>query len=156
MHRRGFLAAAGGLLPTLRARADDARVPLVGFATSGIVNAISISYQNAIKDGLRSLGDIDGRDFRYLGVNGNGRFESFPSLAAKLIAMQPEVIVTPNAFHAAEVARQTKEIPIIFITGGDAVVIPLVGTFARPKSNVTGIMLSSTDDRSKLIEVFHN
>jgi putative ABC transport system substrate-binding protein len=80
--------------------------------------------------------------------------ERFPVLAAELVALRVDVIVTAGGTLAVLAAKQaTTSLPIVFSAVGDPVAEGLVTSLARPGSNVTGLSLVATDLVGKWLEL---
>jgi putative ABC transport system substrate-binding protein len=135
MRRREFITLVGAAAAwPLAARAQQAeRVHRIGILSAG---AIAPILQAAFRDELAKLGWVVGRtlriDFR----------ASDPGLLAKdaeeLVDLHPDVIVAFTGAAAQAARRRTQTIPIVFVGGGDPADNNLVGSTARPTSNVTG------------------
>lgn len=98
-----------------------------------------------LRQGLRDWGYVDGRnlsiDFRY----GGGNVDKLPDLAAELVRMKVDVIVTVGDAAALAAKRTTASIPVVATEfGQDPVKAGLVSSLGRPEGNVTG--LSSISD----------
>ena len=92
----------------------------------------------AFRQRLRELGYVEGKniviEYRYA----EGKLERLPDLAAELVRLKVDVIVTAGpAVLAAKKASAT--IPIVFAAGGDPVGTGLVSSLARPGGNITGL-----------------
>ena len=97
--------------------------------------------------GLRELGYIEGQNFVFDRRYYEGSVEQLPALAADLVRLQVDVIVTGGS-PAPEVAkRATSTIPIVMATHVDPIGSGLVVSLARPGGNVTGTSLLSADLR---------
>jgi putative ABC transport system substrate-binding protein len=99
----------------------------------------------AFRDALQKLGYVEGDnviiDKRYAG----GRLERLPALAAELVALNVDVLVTVPSGGAAAARKATGTIPIIFLGEPDPVQARLVATLARPGGNVTGLADAHAD-----------
>jgi ABC-type uncharacterized transport system substrate-binding protein len=95
--------------------------------------------REAFFKGLRDLGYVEGRNLVIDYRDAAGKTERFPTLAAELVALKPDVIVTAGGTLAALAAKQaTTGIPIVFASVGDPVAEGLVTSLARPGGNLTG------------------
>jgi putative tryptophan/tyrosine transport system substrate-binding protein len=90
-------------------------------------------------DGLQEHGYLVGRnlqvEYRYF----QGRNERVDSLAAELIALHPEVIVTGSPAPALAIKAAAPTIPLVFVSVADPVGLCLVASLAHPGGNVTGV-----------------
>jgi putative ABC transport system substrate-binding protein len=138
--RRQLLLASGASALTwpLASRGQEsAKIPHVGYLSTGSAQS-NAAFINALRDGLRELGYVDGRniaiDMRWVGDSPS----DFPKAAASLVNGKPSAIIgtcIPST-RAAKAATQT--IPIVMSVDGDPVAANLVASFARPGGNITG------------------
>ena len=153
MRRREFIAALGGVGVAwpLAARAQQPKMPTIGFL--GTASASSWSHWAAAFVGrLRELGWIEGQTVRVEYRWAEGRSERYDEIAAELVALKVDVIVTSGtAVPAAK--RATSTIPIVFAIAVDPLGAGLVANFARPGGNATGLWLQSPDLTGKRIEL---
>jgi putative ABC transport system substrate-binding protein len=139
--RRAFVAtlAVGALfLPRAgSAQQPAARVPRVGYLTPSSVPTRGGMVE--LRQRLRDLGYVEGRDVRFELRSANEDFERLPDLAADLVRSGVDLIVAVSspAIRAAENATST--IPIVMVSGTDPVAGLFVASLARPESNVTGV-----------------
>jgi len=114
------------------------RIPRIGWLTSSTVHAPNV---NALRDGMRSLGDAEIRlDVRAA----DGRTDRLAALAAELVALKVDVIITDGgpAATAAKEATTTTPIVIGAATTDFLMRQKLVASLARPGANVTGFTIS--------------
>jgi putative tryptophan/tyrosine transport system substrate-binding protein len=145
MDRRAFIGTlTGGLLAApLAAEAQPAgKVPRVGFlAASSASDAANARWIEAFRQGLRDLGYVEGRniviEYRYAGE----KYERLPALAAELVRLKVDVIVSHGTPGPLAAKHATSVIPIVMTSAGDPVASGLVSSLARPGGNVTGMSL---------------
>ena len=139
MDRRAFLGTLGLLAAPIGAQAQPgAKVARVGFLDIDD----EARYREAFLQELRDRGHVAGRNLQIEYRDAEGRPERFPALAAELVALTVDVIVTAGGTAAAMAAKQaTTTIPIVFTAVGDPVTDGLVGSLARPGTNITGMSL---------------
>src|SRR5438128_7398759 len=142
MERRTFMAMlTGGLLTApLAAEAQQAgRVPRIDF-----LSLTSPSDRppllDAFRQGLRELGWVEGQniviDYRYA----EGRVDRLPDLAAELVRLKVDLIVSGGGTQGVTAAKNaTETIPIVMIAVRDSVGTGLIASLARPGGNVTGV-----------------
>src|SRR5947209_11604075 len=147
MRRRQFITLFGGTAATwpLAARAQQParRVYRVGYLSIASREQLTLDFIKAFEEGLRSLGYRVGRDvvieYRFAG----GEMERLPALAADLVRLGVDVIIT--GFNPITVAamKASTTIPIVMTNGVDPVGTGLVASLARPGGNVTGLALDT-------------
>jgi putative ABC transport system substrate-binding protein len=154
MRRREFITAVGGAVSwPLVARAQQPRLPLVGFLSS-LSSAALTGPVAAFRQGMGSLGYEEGKnvaiEFRWA----EGHYDRLPALATELVRKQVAVIVTvggdPPAFAARAASTTT---PIVFMVGQDPVKLGLVTSLNRPGGNATGVNLLLTETESKRVDL---
>jgi putative tryptophan/tyrosine transport system substrate-binding protein len=121
MKRREFIALLGGIAAwPLAARAQQSTsVARIGFLNTTDASA-SASYIGAFRTGLRDLGHVEGKNFVIESRFAEGNVDRLPDLAAELVRVNVDVIVTSGpGVHAAQDATST--IPIVMLVIGDAV-----------------------------------
>jgi putative ABC transport system substrate-binding protein len=147
MNRRVFLKTFGATLlaAPLAAQAQPAgkvyRVGLLGTATPALMSA----WLTAFREGLRERGYVENQTLTIEYRWGEGKPERFPGLAAELVALNVDVIVTsgPQAVDACQ--RATKTIPIVMAVIQDPVALGFVASLARPGRNITGVSFQDED-----------
>ena len=145
-------ALACGLLGvSLCAEAQrPARLPHLGFL--GMDSQMQAEFVAAFQDGLRALGYVDGRTVAIEYRWAEGRFDRLPELAAELVALKVDVLVTaaPPSVRAAQ--RATTTIPIVMIVG-DPLGLGFVRSFAHPGGNITGIAFQDAELSTKRLDL---
>ena len=140
INRRAFLGTlAGGLLAApLAAEAQPAKkVWRIGFLTSGSSGA-GQPVVAALREGLRDRGWVEGQNIVVEYRWGEGSNERLPALAAELVALKVDLIVTSSTPAALAAKRATTQIPIVFGMVSDPVASGLVASLAHPGGNATG------------------
>jgi putative tryptophan/tyrosine transport system substrate-binding protein len=94
----------------------------------------------AFRWGLERRGWLEGRnvhlDYRFSAARG----ERLPALAKELVALQPDVILAHSTGAAAELQRESRTIPIVFVNASDPIGSGFVASLARPGGNLTGVL----------------
>jgi putative tryptophan/tyrosine transport system substrate-binding protein len=148
MDRRRFVSTlACGLVATRsHAEAQSAeRMYRVGFLLGATGESVA-SLFHALQDRLRELGYIEGRNVVFVQRYGDGRMERLPDLAAELVRLRVDVIVTGTNLHVAAVRHATETIPIVMVFTADPVGAGFVASLARPGGNVTGLSADASPD----------
>ena len=99
----------------------------------------------AFRQGLRELGYVEGTTILIEWRSAEGQLERLPSLAAELVRLKVDVIVTagPSATRPAKAATVT--IPIVITNDNDPVANGFVASLARPGGNITGLSTLSPE-----------
>ena len=155
MRRRDFfISLLGGAAATwpLMARAQQpAKPPTIGLLGTASASAWG-PWTGAFAQRLRELGWIEGRTVAIEYRWAEGRPERFASIAAELVRLKVDVIVTSGAAGHA-VKQATSVIPIVFAVANDPVGTGLVASLSRPGGNVTGLSLLAPDLAGKRLEL---
>ncbi len=155
MDRRTFLGTLTGALlaaPLAAEAQAPTKVYRIGFL-SGPSPADLARQLEAFRQGLRELGYVEGQTIAIEQRFAGGRLERLPALAAELVRLKVDVIVT-GASPAPEAAKQaTSTIPIVFAISGDPVAEGVVSSLARPGGNVTGLASLSPEVVGKQLEL---
>jgi putative ABC transport system substrate-binding protein len=152
IRRREFCALLGGgaIAWPLAARAQHAvRIRRIGyFAPVKIQHLIE-----ALKDGLRDLGYVEGKNLQFEFRFAEDRSGKLDELAADLVELRPDVIVTFSTPPTLAVKRATSTIPVIMAGTGDPVRAGIVASLPRPGGNVTGVTVYGPELSRKRLEV---
>jgi len=153
MKRREFIALLGGAAAwPVAAHAQQAgKVYRIGFITAGIVPPPPT--ESAFHDGLRALGWIEGKNVIYEDRYAENRLDRLPELAAELVRLNVDVIVTAGTLAPLAAKRATATIPIVMIAAGDPLGSGLIASLARPGGNVTGLSLMAPELAGKRLEL---
>jgi ABC-type uncharacterized transport system substrate-binding protein len=152
--RRAFISSVslGFLVAPLAVEAQPAgKVFRIGYLASNLAAAPHL--HEAFRQGLRDLGYFEGRNVVIEYRDAEGKLERLPALAAELVALKVDVIVTGGGTPAALAAKQaTRTLPIVFPAAADPVTDGLVTSLARPSDNVTGLSLLAPELVGKRVE----
>jgi putative ABC transport system substrate-binding protein len=153
MDRRAFLGALGaGLLAAPRgAAAQSAKAPRVGLL--GLGAAESSPLFEALRQGLRERGWVEGQNIAFEDRTTVNYYSRLPDVAAELVRLKVDVIVTWGTTAALAARKATRTIPIVTTTGTDPVETGLAASLARPGGNVTGLTSSGRELIGKRIEL---
>jgi putative ABC transport system substrate-binding protein len=98
---------------------------------------------------------MEGRDVTITHRAAESNSERLPALAAELVGLKVDVIITASTPAISAVKEATSTIPIVFASAGDPVAAGLVASLAKPGGNVTGITILSPELSGKRLELLH-
>jgi putative ABC transport system substrate-binding protein len=150
--RRQFTSALGGTVVAwpFAARAQQPGMPMIGYLGSSY--SATRPWIDAFEQRLRELGWVNGKitiEYRWT----EARNERATELAAELVRLKVDVIITPGTPPALAAKQATSAIPIVFVAAGDPVGAGLVASLARPGGNITGLSNQTKDIASKRVEL---
>jgi len=155
VRRRQFITLVGGVAAAwpLAARAQQAgRVRRIGVLETVSVMLNAANY-DALRQGLRELGYVEGRNLVIEYRSADGRTGRFPDLAAELVRRDVDLIITRGTPAALAAKNVTATIPIVMAASGDPVGTHLVISLARPGGNLTGLSSVVSDLYGKRVEL---
>jgi putative tryptophan/tyrosine transport system substrate-binding protein len=119
-----------------------------------LASARNARLEAPLQDGMRKLGYIEGRnlktEYRFL----EGGAATLDELAAELVRLGPDVIVTMGTPPLIAAKRATTTIPIVMANAGDPLAFGIVASLAHPGGNITGRTLYASELAGKRLEVF--
>jgi putative ABC transport system substrate-binding protein len=116
MRRREFITLVGGATAwPLAARAQQSKVARIGALYIGLADAES--FKKELRQGLRELGYIEGQNIAFEFHSVEGQLDRLPELAAELVRIKVDVIVTLYVPPSLAAKQATHEIPIVAIVG---------------------------------------
>jgi len=149
--RREFITLLGGAAAAwpLAARAQQGKkIPRIGVLWPNPPATFDF-----LRQGLKDFGYVEGQNVAFEFRWAEGKLDLLNELAAELVRLQVDVIVTlaPQATLAAKQATQT--IPIVFVAMGDPVASGVVPSLARPGANLTGTTRMISEMSAKHVEL---
>jgi len=160
--RRAFLAGSLSLVAAPRAsEAQQAgKAYRIGYLSpsspsdpEGLASPFGERGLAAFRQGLRDLGYVEGQNFAIEGRWAEGKFERLPNLAAELVRLKVDVIVSVVTQATLAAKNATRTIPIVLVAAGDPVGSGLIASLARPGGNVTGPSAMYADLAGKQLEL---
>jgi putative ABC transport system substrate-binding protein len=147
--RRKLLAAVGGAVAAwpLAARAQQSRKRIGFLGTSS--PSLERHLVDAFVESLHELGHVDGENIVIEYRWAEGQDNRLPNLAAELVRLGPDAIVTTGTPGIIAARQATSTIPIVFSSSGNPINAGLVASLARPGGNVTGFTLSGPELEGK-------
>ena len=153
--RRNFIGVlAGGAFAAGRHAngQQPQKVWRIGFLT-GNARTADGAPPAALRQALQELGYMDGTSISYVGRWAEGKRDRLPGLAAELVNLKVDLIVTQGGLAAEAVKEATATTPIVIVGGVDPVGTGLIASLARPGGNVTGVTLQPTELSAKRLEL---
>jgi putative ABC transport system substrate-binding protein len=147
-----LLVAVMMVHPNLAEAQQPKKVPRIGFLSPLSPSTISDRVE-AFRQGLRELGYVEGRNIVIEWRYAEGKFDRLPALAAELVRLKVDVVVTagPTPTRAAKGATVT--IPIVMGFDNDPVGNGFVTSLARPSGNITGLSTLYPEISGKQLEL---
>ena len=150
MNRRGFLitASAGFFAAPLAAEAQQARVIRIGW----LLPDPKPFALDPFRQKLKELGWIEGGDLVIEQRYSHGSAEGYLQLAAELVGLKVDALVTDGAAATRAAQRTTPTIPIVFVSG-NPVGAGFAASLSRPGKNLTGVAILTGDLTPKRIQL---
>ena len=128
------------------------KVPRIGYLTGATPDGQTARIE-AFRPGLRDLGYVEGKniviEYRYA----EEKFDRLPALAAELVRLKVDVIVTGGGPNTRAAKEATTTIPIVMAQDSDPVANGFVASLARPSGNITGLSSLAPELRGKQVEL---
>ena len=128
------------------------KVPRIGFLDASTASGSAVLV-NAFRQELSKLGWIEGKNIAIEYRFAEQKNERLPELAADLVRLKVDLIVTSGGTTPLAAKRATTTIPIVMAGGGDPVGAGLVTSLARPGGNVTGNSSLTPELNTKRLEI---
>ena len=128
------------------------KIPLIGRlgASSASANA---ARREAFRQGLRELNYVEGKNIVIDWRSGDGKFDRLPALAAELVRLNVDIIVTSGGGSTSAAKEATSTIPIVMTNDPDPVANGFVASLARPGGNITGLANFAPELSGKRFEI---
>src|SRR5947209_8883647 len=153
MRRREFMSlfgAAAAVWPLAGRAQQPAKLPTVGALVIGSTDPEQ--FWRDFRQGLRELGYVEGQNIRFEFRSAQGQANRLPELAAELVRLKVDVIVTWFTPPTEAAKQATHEIPIVMADTGDPIGTGLVASLPRPGGNVTGIASVTAELAGKSVQ----
>jgi len=143
------ILALGLLSAPLAANAQSAgKVWRIGYLLSG-----SGGIPEAFRQGLRELGYVEGRNLAFEPRGADSKLDRLPALAAELVRLPVDVLVTDGTPPTLAAKAATSTIPIVFANATDPVGSGLIASWTQPGGNITGAAGAGTEELGKRLEL---
>jgi putative ABC transport system substrate-binding protein len=153
MEKRTVAIALGAMLFALSSTVDaqqPTKVYRIGYISSGVATG---STEEILRQGLRELGYIEGRNLVMEWRYSKGKVDALPGFVTELTSLKVDVIVVSGTQFALAAKRATQTIPIIFAIADDPVEAGVVASLAQPGGNLTGVTDIAGELGGKRIEL---
>jgi putative ABC transport system substrate-binding protein len=154
LRRRDFITLLGGAAawPVAVRAQQPTKLPTIGYLGPN-TRSLDVHRLGALVRRLRELGWIEGRTVAIEYRWADGRNEHLAEIAAELVRLKVDVIVTAATPPTAAAKQATSTIPIVFAAVGDPVATGLVASLVRPGGNLTGLSVQQSDIAGKRLEL---
>jgi len=153
MDRRAFVAGSLALLaaPLAVEAQREVKMYRIGYLSPFPAPADS-AHLEAFRQGLRALGYVEGQNVVIETRQADGRLDRLADLAAELVRLKVDVIVTAATTAVRAIQGTTGTVPIVMAFAGDPLGEHFVATLARPGGNITGLSATVPEMAAKRLE----
>jgi putative ABC transport system substrate-binding protein len=155
--RRQILIALGSgalIAPYASLAQQNNKIRRIGFLVAAArPPSIDAHYMGAFVRGLRDLGYVEGKNFVIEWRFADGNYQRLPVLAAELVSMNVDVLMTGGTAANSALQKATTTIPIVNATMSDPVGNGFAKSLTHPGGNITGLALATTDMSPKHVEL---
>jgi putative ABC transport system substrate-binding protein len=153
MRRREFITLISGAAAawSLAAHGQKARLPKIGVLVAGSPDPQP--FWTIFQEALRDLGYVEGQNIQFEFRSAEGDRNRLSGLAAELVKLNVDILVTWQTPTATAAKQATSNIPIVMADSGDPVGTGLVASLARPGGNVTGMAGMTAELAGKSVEL---
>jgi len=128
------------------------KIPRIGWLTGPSLAANSARIE-AFRQGLRELGYVEGKNIVIEWRSAEGKLDRLPALAAELVRLKVDIIVSGGLGPTRTAKEATITIPIVMTNDGDPVGTGIVASLARPGGNITGLSTLAPELSGKRLEL---
>ena len=150
--RRVVIALGVGALAPFATFAQSRKIWRIGLLRE-TKQLTDVARLTAFKEGMKSLGYVEGTDYVIEIRFAESDFSRLPTLVAEMVSQKMDLILTSGTPSAIAASKGTREIPIVMPTVGDPVGSGLVATLARPGGNITGLSTITSELVSKRLDL---
>ncbi len=128
------------------------KVPRIGFLSSSSPST-NAARTEAFRQGLRELGYVEGKNIVIEYRSAEGKLDRLPALAAELVRLKVDIILTGGPASIRPAKEATSTIPIVMAHDDDPVGSGFVASLARPGGNITGLSTLYPEISGKRLEL---
>jgi putative ABC transport system substrate-binding protein len=141
------------LAPCFSAQAQQAeKIPRIGYLSGSSLSVLAARIE-AFRQGLRDLGYVEGKNIVIEWRDVNGKSDRLGELAAELVRLKVDAIVSPGPTVTRALKEATSTIPIVMAQDTDTVGSGFVASLARPGGNITGLASLAPETGGKQLEL---
>jgi putative tryptophan/tyrosine transport system substrate-binding protein len=137
---------------TSAAAQQSTKIPRIGFLSTSSLSA-NAARTEAFRQGLRELGYVEGKNIVIDWRSAEGKADRLPALAAELVRLKVDIIVSSGPTATRSAYEATVTIPIVIAFDSDPVGSGFVASLARPGGNITGLSTLAPEISGKLVEL---
>jgi putative ABC transport system substrate-binding protein len=156
MKRREFISLLGSATvasaSSARAQQPASKLYRIGMLET-VSSALNVASMNAFRKGLQELGYVEGKNYIIEYRSADGLPERFPQLAAELVRLPVDLILTRGTPATLAARDATTTIPIVMTASGDPLGVGLIASLAHPGGNITGLSTYRTELAGKRVEL---
>jgi putative ABC transport system substrate-binding protein len=131
---------------------QSTKIPRIGFLAAVSLSANSARFE-AFRQGLRELGYMEGKNIIIEWRSSEGKADRLPALAAELVRLKVDMIVSGGSTATRPAKEATNTIPIVMAQDTDPVGNGFVASLARPGGNITGLATLAPELSGKQLEL---
>jgi putative tryptophan/tyrosine transport system substrate-binding protein len=141
------------VLPAVLTEAQQpTKIPRIGYLSPNSRSSNPARIE-AFRQGLHELGYVEGKNIVIESRDAEGKLDRLSQLAAELVRLKVDIIVTSSPAPTRAAKQATVTIPIVFAQDGDPVASGFVASLARPGGNITGLSTLAPELSGKRLEL---
>jgi putative ABC transport system substrate-binding protein len=155
MSKKIFFVALTTILVALCSSAaaqQPKKIPRIGYLTGASLSG-QLARTEAFRQGLRELGYVEGNNIVIEWRYAEGKFDRLPALAAELVRLKVNIIVTGGSNITSAAKQATSTSPIVMTNDGNPVANGFVASLSRPGGNITGLSALRPEISGKQLEL---
>jgi len=131
---------------------QPSKIPRIGFLTVSSASALAARI-DAFRQGLRELGKLEGKNIFIEWRSAEGKPDRVPALAAELVRLKVDILVTGGPQSTRPAKEATSTIPIVMVFDNDPIGNGFVASLAPPAGNITGLSTLAPEINGKHLEL---
>jgi len=131
---------------------QSVNVPRIAYLSGSSLSALAARIQS-FRQGLRELGYMEGKNIIIEWRSAEGQLDHVPEIAAELVRLKVDVIVSPGPAVTRRLKEATSTVPIVMASDTDPVGSGFIASLARPGGNITGLASLAPEVGGKQLEL---